>query len=206
MKNLDQSISNKSVLDESFNNADGTSSSYDLSTINLKISVYKDRLKAAQLALANWTPSFKSKTPFNEKNAVDSAQNSLSFWQSELAKFPKVLVDLNNQQQVLQTQLDNAEKDKLAAAQLLVLQNKNNAIQEAIDKAKGVANILENKTQSASKPSENKSTDEKTKDANVIPPLASNSTTIFTTKNIIIGVSILGAFVGGFFLLKKFKK
>lgn len=197
MKNLDTSILNQSILDESFSNF----TSDDVLSLRQQI---KDAEAREKLLRANYDLMLSRRNPNNPASIVntdvagvslEAAQRNLNDLKNRLASIPKSVIDAVDKNIKLQADLAASEASKNQAADIAAIEKQNKAIQEAIDKSKGVTDILSGK--------------------NVIPPstlpLPSDSkieqkTTMFTTKNIIIATSVLGASVGIYFLVKKLIK
>ena len=187
MKNLDTSLSNQSILDESFSNFTAD----DVNSLRQQLQVATDRLNA-----------LKNQNKSNVSNIssyimqLDAAKRTVVELQKKLDSIPKSIIDAVDKINQSSSQLALEEKNKQQAAELLALENKNKEIQAAIDKAKGVSSILDDKlkgnTSNAPVAQENKMEEPKSN--------------LFTTKNIIIGVSALVVLVGGFFLVKKIIK
>ena len=193
MKNLDQSLSNKGILDESFSNYTGSD------VVSLR-----DRISSAQYDLAKEQANLEQAKAMNSpskvsfiKGRIASIQSTISSLQSELSKIPKSIIDAVDKIEKSSAQLALEEKNKQQAAELLALENKNKEIQDAIDKAKGISGILDDKLKGNVKP---------------LPSDASSSvnkteaTSLFNTKNIIITISSIVVLVGGFFLVKRLIK
>ena len=180
MKNLDLSIGNQGILDESFSNF----TSSDVISI-------RDKIKEVESKL-----DLLNSSPFKDLFEITSTTNFLNQLKSQLAAIPKSIVDAVDNQVKLQQQLSEADKNKLTAAEIAAIEKQNRAIQEAIDKSKGVTDILSGKTVTTdvpvspdySMPSGNKT---------------EQNTTAFTTKNIVIATSILAVLSIGIYLLIK---
>ena len=192
MKNLDQSLSNKGILDESFSNYTGSD------VVSLR-----DRISSAQYDLAREEANLAQAKAMNSpskvsfiKGRIASIQATISSLQNELSKIPKSIIDAVDKIGASSAQLALEEKNKQQAAELLALQNKNKEIQDAIDRAKGTTSILEDKKNGVVKPSPSDTATLRTEE----------KTSLFTTKNIVITVSIIGLLVGSYFAIKHFKK
>jgi hypothetical protein len=121
----------------------------------------------------------------------------LASLKSQLSSVPKSIIDAVDKNLQLQSDLSKAEAEKNQAADIAALETKNQMIQSAIDKAKGISSILDNKSKG------NTSTLPVNSDNKISEPEKNN---FFTTKNIIIGISVLAIAVGGFFFVKKIIK
>lgn len=182
MKNLDTSIANQSILDESFSNF----TSNDVLDLRTKI-----KEAEARLDFLNHAP----RVPEYILQAKQVSTNLASL-KSQLAAIPKSVIDAVDKNIQLQSDLSKSEADKNQAAEIAAIDKQNQAIQAAIDKSKGVTEILSGKIEIPtpavqSIPSESK---------------VEQNTSVFTTKNIVIAVSLLGLSVGGYFLVKHFIK
>jgi chromosome segregation ATPase len=192
MRNLDQSLSNKGILDESFSNYTGSD------VVSLR-----DRISSAQYDLTREEANLAQAKAMNSpskvsfvKGRIASIQATISSLQNELSKIPKSIVDAVDKIGASSAQLALEEKNKQQAAELLALENKNKEIQEAIDKAKGVTGILDDKLNGNIKPLPS--------DSALI--MKTEESSIFSAKNIIIAVSVVGLLIGGYFTIKHFKK
>ncbi len=193
MKNLDIDTTN---LDQSFSNAVGD----DASVAKERISFYKQQLINKQNELSRFNPTNFHRTSDYLTDDIKSIQSSIDFWTAKLSAIPKSVIDAINTSESLQSQLDTAEKAKMALAEALALDANNKTLKEKLDKANDISKILSDKLNGTSTstnvevkalPSESKIEDKGS---------------FFTMKNGIIGVSIVGGLVGVYFLIKHFKK
>lgn len=177
MKNLDTSINNQYILDESFSNF----TSNDVISLRSKIKEVESKLD-----LLN---SF----PIKDVLEITSTTSFLNQLKSQLAAIPKSIVDAIDNQVKLQQQLSEADKNKLTAAEIAAIEKQNKAIQEAIDKSKGVTDILSGKTVVPTTPLPTESDNKR-----------EENTSVFKTKNIVIATSILAVLsIGTYLLIKK---
>lgn len=195
MTNLDQSISNGLILDESFSNYTGS----DVTSLRNSISQLKSDLAFQKINLNAAIAAKASNSVNNILGTMSAMQSKLTSLENELSKIPKSIIDAVDKIDSSNNQLAIEEQKKLEAAELLALENKNKEIQAAIDKSKGVSLILDDKLKgnSNTNPSEI-STESVSKET--------ESKGFFTAKNIIIGASSILVLVGGFFLVKRLLK
>lgn len=216
MKNLDQSINNQSILDDSFYNASGgLDYGYIISELKSKLDSKKSDLKNfedihannlnaiseinSQFALGNYSKlsilnSIKS---YDEiiLNKISTAKSAIDDINSQIKKY--------TQESIAQRKKDRlVRKGSVSAKTLVPLSN--------IELSEGKTVISNNYTPRTTSDLGNSSvTDSKNVDSKEPIMVSSNKKQIgeyFTTKNIVIGISVLALAVGGFFLVKKIIK
>jgi len=142
MKNLD--LDNAQYLDESFSGFSGLDYKERRNLVadlnNQLIDLKNQRLAFPPNCGIGINPICKSLD-----SRIFSTNNQLIFAKSELAKIPKSVIDAVNRQEALDKQLAIEDANKLQEAELLALNNQSNLSQEAIDKAKAIAKLLEDK-------------------------------------------------------------
>ncbi len=191
MKHLDISLANSGLLDESFSNFsanDVISLRSQIASVSKQISDLESDLNGGQHVPIGVVKQIESQ--------LDALRPQLADLKNQLSKIPKAITDAVDVTNTLNTQLGTATSTTVDATELLAIANQNKAIQAEIDKQKALQDKL-NGVPDKKETLPNSSPD------SYIAPVADNS--VFTTKNIVIGVSIIGTIVGVILLVKHFK-
>jgi hypothetical protein len=191
MRNLDKSILNQNNLDESFSSF----TSEDVLKLRFQIGRVEEEISYLKRIM---TPDYDVR--------FLQLRDELNGYKSQLASIPKSVIDAVDRNIKLQADLVKAEAEKNQAAQLLATQKEGDAIKSAIDKTKGVTSILDNKINDIGKlPTEsNQNVKEESNQAQQVYEKKGNE--LFSLKNIIITVASISVLIGGFILIKHYKK